>query len=221
MIRYHAAWLVPIEGEPIRSGWFTVDHGRIVALGRRAANDPTPGVELGHVAVMPGLVNAHTHLELSYLRDQVPPASSFTGWARQIIYERRKRMQQSSRDPVVMTAIDAAIDESVRSGTAVIGEITNTLFVPFEKLAHSPLAGVVFWELIGFNVDGDFDAMVAHAIADLGELQRATGFDPRLRRTRRIRSRRCFSARSRRRSARCRSCPAACTWQRTSKRSSC
>jgi imidazolonepropionase-like amidohydrolase len=67
MIRYHAAWLVPIANEPIHKGWLTVDHGRIVALGRRAANDPTPGVELGDVAVMPGLVNAHTHLGLARL----------------------------------------------------------------------------------------------------------------------------------------------------------
>jgi cytosine/adenosine deaminase-related metal-dependent hydrolase len=180
MIRYHAAWLVPIEGEPIHNGWLTVDHGRIVALGRRAANDPTPGVELGDVAVMPGLVNAHTHLELSYLRDQVPPASSFTGWARQIVDERRKRMQQPSRDPVITAAVDAAIDESVRSGTAVVGEITNTMFLPFERLARSPLAGVVFWELIGFNMDGDFDAVVAHAIADLGELPASDRLRPSL-----------------------------------------
>src|SRR5207237_5692289 len=58
LIRYHAAWIVPIEGEPIRDGWVMVDGGRVVALGRRAANDSTPGVELGDVAVMPGLVNA-------------------------------------------------------------------------------------------------------------------------------------------------------------------
>src|SRR5213075_2824316 len=128
MIRYHAAWVVPIEGEPIKDGWVTVDRGRIVALGRRAANDATPGVELGDVAVMPGLVNAHTHLELSYLRDQIPPASSFTAWARQIIYERRTRMQQSQRDPAVAAAIDAGIDEAVGCGTAVVGEITNGLF---------------------------------------------------------------------------------------------
>jgi cytosine/adenosine deaminase-related metal-dependent hydrolase len=178
MIRYHAAWVVPIEGEPIKDGWVTVDRGRIVALGRRAANDATPGVELGDVVVMPGLVNAHTHLELSYLRDQIAPASSFTAWATQIIYERRKRMQQSSRDPAVLSAVDAAIDESVRCGTAVVGEITNGLFVTFEKLVQSPLAGVVFWELLGFNLkdpesDGpllDFDPLVEHAIADLGEL---------------------------------------------------
>jgi len=170
MIRYHAAWVVPVEGEPIRDGWVTIDRGRIVALGRRAVNDSTPGVELGDVALMPGLVNAHTHLELSYLRDQITPSSSFTAWVRQILHERRKRMQQSPRDPVVMAAIDAAIDESWRCGTAVVGEITNGLFVTYEKLAASPLAGVVFWELLGFNLKGDFDDLVAHAISDLGEL---------------------------------------------------
>jgi cytosine/adenosine deaminase-related metal-dependent hydrolase len=171
LIRYHAAWVVPIEGEPIKDGWVMVDGGRIVALGRRAVNDATKGVELGDVAVMPGLVNAHTHLEFSYLRDQVAPASSFTAWARQIISERRKA-PHPLKDLRVVDAIDAAIDELVRCGTAVVGEITNTLFVTFDKLAQSPLAGVVFWELIGFNLgeDPDFDAMVNQALEDLGEL---------------------------------------------------
>jgi cytosine/adenosine deaminase-related metal-dependent hydrolase len=169
--RYHAAWVVPIEGEPIRDGWVSVDRGRIVALGRRAANDATPGIDLGDVAVMPALVNAHTHLELSYLRDQITPASSFTAWARQIIYARRMR----PTDPMALQvpaegAIDAAIDECVRCGTAVVGDIGNT-HSAFRKLASSPLAGVFFWELIGFNLpDADFDALVEHAVGDLREL---------------------------------------------------
>jgi len=169
--RYHAAWVVPIEGEPIRDGWVSVDRGRIVALGRRAANDATPGTELGDVAVMPALVNAHTHLELSYLRDQIAPASSFTAWARQIIYARR----MNPTDPMALQvrtdeAIDAAIDECVRCGTAVVGDIGNT-HAAFRKIAASPLAGVFFWELIGFNLpDADFDAIVEHAVGDLQEL---------------------------------------------------
>ena len=172
MIRYHAAWIVPIEGEPIRDGWVSVDRGRIVALGRRAANDTTPGVDLGDVAVMPGLVNAHTHLELSYLRDQIAPASSFTAWAREIIYARRMRpadpmaMKNAAMEP----AIDAAIDECLRAGTAVVGDIGNT-HAAFGKIAASPLAGVFFWELIGFNLpDADFDALVEHAVGDLQQL---------------------------------------------------
>jgi cytosine/adenosine deaminase-related metal-dependent hydrolase len=172
LIRYHAAWVVPIEGEPIKDGWVMVDGGRIVALGRRAANDTTKGVELGDVAVMPGLVNAHTHLELSYLRDQIAPSSSFTSWARQIISARRMK----PADPMALKvpagpAIDAAIEELLRSGTAVVGDIGNT-HASFPRLAASPLAGVFFWELIGFNLGegADFDAMVTHALDDLGAL---------------------------------------------------
>ena len=179
MIRYHASWVVPIEGEPIKDGWVMVDGGRIVALGRRAGNDTTKGVELGDVAVMPGLVNAHTHLEFSYLRDQVVPASSFTAWAREIIAERRKS-PHPLKDPRVVDAIDAAIDELLRCGTAVVGEITNSLFMTFDKLSKSPLAGVVFWELLGFNFKDpstdepllDFDPIVEHAVAAFGELPR-------------------------------------------------
>jgi cytosine/adenosine deaminase-related metal-dependent hydrolase len=166
MVRYHAAWLVPIEGEPVHNGWLTVDHGRIVALGRRAANDSTPGVELGDVAVMPGLVNAHTHLELSYLRDQIAPSGSFTNWARQIIYERRKKPHL--QDPAIMSAIDSAISECLRSGTAVVGDISNTL-APFGKLVDSPLAGVVFWEVIGFKIDKP-DELIEHAVGELSAL---------------------------------------------------
>ena len=166
MKRYHAPWVVPIEGEPIHDGWVSVDRGRIVALGRRAANDETRGIELGDVAIMPGLVNAHTHLELSYLRDQITPSSSFTMWARNIIAERRQR--QNLRDAVIMAGIDAAIDEALRCGTAVVGDISNTL-APFERLVTSSLAGIVFWEIIGFKIDKP-DELIAHAVSELGTL---------------------------------------------------
>lgn len=170
MNRYHASWIVPIEGEPIRDGWVSVDRGRIVALGRRAANDATPGIDLGDVAVMPALVNAHTHLELSYLRDQIAPASSFTAWARQIIYARRMTDPAAMKNPAIPPAIDAAIEESLRCGTAVVGDIGNT-HAAFRKIAASPLAGVFFWELIGFNLpDADFDMIVADAVGALNEL---------------------------------------------------
>jgi cytosine/adenosine deaminase-related metal-dependent hydrolase len=166
MIRYHAAWVVPIADDPIHNAWFTVDHGRIVALGRRAGNDPTPGVELGDVAVLPGLVNAHTHLELSYLRDRITPSASFTAWARQIIDERRRQPQPSA--PEITSAIDAAIAECLRSGTAVVGDISNTL-APFRPLTQSPLAAVVFWEIIGFKIEKP-EEFVAHAVGELAAL---------------------------------------------------
>ena len=154
MIRYHASWVLPISGPPIRDGWLAVDRGRIAAYGayggvvRRGPTDGASVVDLGHVAVLPGLVNAHTHLELSYLKDEIPPASEFVTWVRAVMAARRQRSDPRSTE--IVQSIDRAIGECLASGTAVVGDISNTL-VTFEPLTRSPLAGVVFYELIRFN----------------------------------------------------------------------
>ena len=70
MIRYHASWVLPIGDPPIRDGWVAVDRDRVVALGKRAPRRyDRRAATSASVAILPGLVNAHTHLELSYLRD--------------------------------------------------------------------------------------------------------------------------------------------------------
>jgi len=166
LIRYHAAWILPIAEPPIRDGWFAVDRGRIVAYGslgpagRRGLADGAREVDLGDVAVLPGLCNAHTHLELSYLRDEVPPASRFVTWIRSVIDARRRRPDADS--PEILDAVDRAITESTACGTAVLGDISNTL-VTFGPLARSPLAAVVFFEVIRFNT-ADPEALVEEAV---------------------------------------------------------
>ena len=147
MIRYHASWILPIGDPPIRDGWVTVDRHRVVALGKRTPADSTAECDLGSVAVLPGLVNAHTHLELSYLRDEVPPASEFVAWIRAVIAARRRRPDPNA--PEILQAVERAIAESVRFGTAVVGDISNTL-VTFGPLERSALAALVFYELIRF-----------------------------------------------------------------------
>jgi cytosine/adenosine deaminase-related metal-dependent hydrolase len=154
MVRYHATWILPISEPPIRDGWVAVERGRVVAYGalgpagRRGLADGAREVDLGNVAVLPGLVNAHTHLELSYLRDEVPPTSEFVTWIRGVIAARRRRHDPSG--PEILDAVERAVDEAVGYGTAVIGDIGNTL-VTFGPLTRSPLAGVLFYELICFN----------------------------------------------------------------------
>ena len=167
MIRYHASWVVPINEPPIRDGWVAVDRGRIVARGRRTPNsDGTPEVNLGRVAIMPGLVNAHTHLELSYLRDQVPPASEFITWIRAVMAARRERPDPA--DPEIAGAIDEAIQEAEAYGTAIVGDISNTL-VTMAPLVRSSLAAVVFYELIRFNAP-DPNALVDRARQEIEAL---------------------------------------------------
>jgi aminodeoxyfutalosine deaminase len=167
LIRYHAAWIVPIAGPPVRDGWIEVDEDRIAACG--AGKPPGAGdadIELGDVALLPGLVNAHTHLELSYLRDRVPPASQFVTWIRSVIAARRG--QPDPEAPEVLDAVDRAIAEAIACGTALVGDISNTL-VTIPRLMQSPLAAVVFYELLRFNasVPESAEALVDKARSDI------------------------------------------------------
>jgi aminodeoxyfutalosine deaminase len=166
LIRYHAAWVLPISEPPIRDGWIAVDRGRVVALGRPGPSGRDYDVNLGHVAILPGLVNAHTHLELSYLRDRVPPASEFVTWIRRVMQARRERPDAAAPD--ILDAVRRAIAEAVASGTAILGDISNTL-VTFDPLARSPLAAVVFYELIRFNAP-DPAAFVSAARKEIEKL---------------------------------------------------
>lgn len=165
MIRYHAAWILPIAEPAIRNGWIAIAGGRIAAYGApgpagtHGFTDGAFEIDLGDVVVLPGLCNAHTHLELSYLRDEVPPASEFVKWIRGVMAARRQRPDPSG--PEILDAISHALEESANCGTALVGDISNTM-VTFEPLTRSRLAGVVFYELIRFNAP-DPDALVDEA----------------------------------------------------------
>jgi cytosine/adenosine deaminase-related metal-dependent hydrolase len=167
---------VPISEPPLRDGWIATERGRIAAYGeygavaRRApAHAESREVDLGRVAVLPGLVNAHTHLELSYLRDEVPPAPDFPTWIRRVMAARRQHPSPTS--PEILDGVAQAIEESAAFGTAVVGDISNTL-VSFGPLARSSLAGVVFFELLGFNAANPVD-LVAQARRELALLEPA------------------------------------------------
>jgi cytosine/adenosine deaminase-related metal-dependent hydrolase len=163
VIRYHASWILPISGPPVRDGWIAVDRDRVIAYGPagRSAlgSDPSRDVDLGRVAIMPGLVNAHTHLELSYLRGQVPAGAGFVAWIRAVMAARRQYSDPTAT--AILDAVDRGIAEAVASGTAIVGDISNTL-VTFERVARSRLAAVIFYELIGFRAP-DPQAVVARA----------------------------------------------------------
>ena len=66
-----ARYIFPVEGPPIEGGLLTVEDGRIGRVG------PVEGrrydLDLGNVAILPGFVNAHTHLELSPIPPPAPP----------------------------------------------------------------------------------------------------------------------------------------------------
>ena len=177
MSRVHrAAWVLPIDAPPIRGGWVEVDNGRIVALGaaepRGASRESRAVNGEPRVAILPALVNAHTHLELSWMRGRVPPGDAMPAWAARLISERQHgdSIHQCStagadfrRDAIV-----AAIAEARASGTGLVGDVTNTL-ESCGPLADSRLSATVFLELLGFRA-ADPAGLVEAAKARLADL---------------------------------------------------
>jgi len=140
---------------PLRDGWVAIADQRIVAYGSDAERGESSraqarDIDLGNVAILPGLVNAHTHLELSHLRGRVAAGRTFVSWIRALLAARRGDPGPDA--PEILAAIDEGIAEAIRCGTAVVGDISNTL-ATCAPLAASDLDAVVFHEIIGFNPD--------------------------------------------------------------------
>jgi cytosine/adenosine deaminase-related metal-dependent hydrolase len=163
---YRAAWILPIVAPPIRGGWVSVDKGLITGVG---ADAPHGSVDLGDVAVLPALVNAHTHLELSYLRGRVARASRFLDWIRTVVATRRE--YPDPQDRTILDAARSAIVEARSSGTGLIGDISNTL-VTAALLHAAGMTARLFYELLGFNAANP-SARVAAACVAADSAQRA------------------------------------------------
>jgi cytosine/adenosine deaminase-related metal-dependent hydrolase len=146
---YRAEWVCPITQGPIPNGWFAVENGRITRVGAPGERPPNGVTDLGRVAVLPGLVNAHTHLELSWLRGRVPPAASFVEWIKQLFVTRGARSEH--RDDQKVTAAREAALEAREHGTIAVGDLSNSL-ASIGPICDARLRGVVFHELLGFNL---------------------------------------------------------------------
>lgn len=159
MIRYRAAWILPINAPPIAGGVVTVDRGVIAGVGPHDGGDVE---DLGSVAVLPGLVNAHTHLELSWMRGQVPPGTSMPAWAARLMALRLS--DAGDRTPPIVDAIV----EARASGTCLVGDVANT-FATFDPLLDSELSAALFRELVGFS-PLDPDALVRQVSDQIADL---------------------------------------------------
>lgn len=140
---FRARWVLPIASPPIADGWVAVERGRISGVG--SGRPPEGSVVEVDGVILPGLVNAHVHLELSWMRGQVPPAPTMPQWVASLMALRRT-VGHEPPGPIA-----DAIAEVHACGTVLVGDVTNTL-AAFEGLRASGLSGVIFRELLGFGV---------------------------------------------------------------------
>ena len=135
---WRARWVVPVVGEPIEHGVVTVRGGRIAHVGRTSDSAIE---DLGDVVLLPGLINAHTHLEFSDLTQPLgQPGQVFPRWISDVIQWRRGRTADPRR------AVEQGLDQSTRCGVAAIGEIATG--VTWDQTFSPALDTTVFYEAI-------------------------------------------------------------------------
>jgi cytosine/adenosine deaminase-related metal-dependent hydrolase len=139
-----ARTVVTMDGAPIENGAVAVSGNRIVDVGafddvkaRNAGNH----LDLGAKVLLPGLINAHCHLDYTCLRGKIPPQDSFTDWIRAINAEKSKLSRKD-----YLASINDGFQEAKRFGTTVIANLTA--FPELISQVQPPIRTWWFAELI-------------------------------------------------------------------------
>ncbi|MEI8317731.1 MAG: amidohydrolase family protein, partial [Planctomycetia bacterium] len=123
-----ARWIVPVGRRPIEDGWLRIERGRIAAIGRRRLTGNPPSgqsIDLGDAIILPGLVNAHTHLEFSDLERPLDAEGGLPGWIARVVVLRRARPTGDAAEARLVAALRAGLAESLSHGVTTIGEIAT------------------------------------------------------------------------------------------------
>lgn len=139
-----ARWVFPVDSPPLENGVVGIAEGRIVAVHDRF--DPA-AKDLGNVAIIPALVNCHTHLELSDVPEPLAPSLPFANWIRRVVAHRR------SRSISMAQAVELGRRECTRSGSAWVGDIVQEPSVESRESREIGPNFVAFRELIGLQQD--------------------------------------------------------------------
>ena len=140
--------MLPVTSPPIRDGFVLVEDGLIAGVGPirdRPTAEDSAEIDLGSSILMPGFVNAHTHLELSYLSGAVPGDRGFVPWI-----EEQLRVRAERKDDDVPGSMHKAIRSMEVNGTAAVADVSNSL-ASVEPLADSGLSALVLHEILGFD----------------------------------------------------------------------
>lgn len=160
MTRYHARYVVPVSASPIAHGIVIERAGRIVWVG--AAGDAPPDhpdedvVDLGEAILLPGLVNAHCHLELTAMRGFLD-GLAFRDWILRLTSARRAVLD----DAALLDAARLGVEEGVRAGITTFAD-TGDSGAGFEAMLERGVRGVCYREVFGPD-----PAQCERAIAEL------------------------------------------------------
>jgi len=159
-----AGTVVTMDGLPIDNGAVAVSGSRITNVGKfseiSATNSGEQIVDLGEQALLPGLINAHCHLDYTCLRGKIPPPKSFTEWIRAINAEKANLSPEN-----YIGSINDGFAEAARFGTTTIANLTA--FPELASRIQAPIRAWWFAELIDVRDPSRANEIVDAAVETL------------------------------------------------------
>ena len=158
-----ARTVVPMGGDPIENGAVIVNGSKIADVGRFddiRRDHRADLLDLGESVLLPGLINAHCHLDYTVLRGKISPHQSFADWIRAINAEKAQLSDQDYID-----SINAGFAEARRFGTTTIANLTA--FPHLIAAIKEPVRTWWFGELIDARNPEKADQIVDDAFAHL------------------------------------------------------
>jgi len=145
-----AHWVLPISSSPIESGAMAVDGKTIAGVGsQKEIIEKFPQADVrehGDAVILPGLVNAHTHLELTLMRGYLEQEENdFFSWLKKLTLARLFRL---TPDDLEVSATWGAC-EAVRAGITCVGDASDSAITSMRAASSVGLRGVIFQESFG------------------------------------------------------------------------
>ena len=159
---YRAKTVITMDGAPIEDGAVAIEGDRIVDVGRRdelRTRQSGAATDLGEVVLLPGLINAHCHLDFTALRGAIAPQRSFADWILHI-----NELRRDLSDEAFLESIACGFAEARSWGTTTIANV-ESMPVLLANLASPPLRTWWFAELIDVRRPLPAAEMVEDAIA--------------------------------------------------------
>jgi cytosine/adenosine deaminase-related metal-dependent hydrolase len=137
-----ADWVLPVEAEPIEHGAVAIEDGVIAAVG--PASELGEGERFPHSAIVPGFVNAHTHLEYAVYAG-FGDGLSFGPWISTHV-ERKRRLERTDMEAIAL--LGAA--ECLRSGITTVGDLAFS-GASARACSELGLRAIVYLEVFGHD----------------------------------------------------------------------
>lgn len=157
-----ARWVIPVTSPMIEHGAVAIDGDRLLAVGPLADLEQryggVPVTDLGRAAILPGLINIHTHLELTIMRGRVEEPA-FQSWITQLVMLKVGRL---SADDLLESSRLGTL-EAIRGGITTVAD-TADASATLEALLESGMRGIFYQECFGPGADqaeAGLDAMRA------------------------------------------------------------